>query len=234
MGGRRKRSIETDSEKVSPPSKMRSNSETSKADEILAKLDSLETRFKVIEKEVAELTKAVKEIKEIKQEVEAFKEVSSSFQKFELEAKRRSILIKGLPFKTSEKFETRVQTRAALADFFKKIDMTPTLVDYHRLGALKENEDGSKLAVRVQFVDLDQKFELFDKLKLKGRELREVSILTDYPSFQVQEFKKLSNLAYNLRQSNPGTRTRIVPKGLGLILQKRLNASDRWTSVSAQ
>jgi len=121
-----------------------------------------------------------------------------------------------------------------LADFFKKIDMTPTLVDYHRLGGLKEKENGSKVAIRVQFVDLDQKFELFDKLKLKGKELQEVSILTDYPSFQVAEFKTLSNAAFNLRQSNPGTKTRIVQKGLGLILQKRTSGNDRWTSVSLQ
>jgi hypothetical protein len=234
MGGRRKRSIEVDSEKVSPPSKMRSNSESSKADEILAKLDLLEARFKAIEKEVAELSKALKEVQTIREDVEQLKGASESFRQLELENKRRSILIRGLPFKTGEKFETRVQTRAALADFFKKVDMTPVLVDYHRLGGLKEKEDGSKVAVRVQFVDLDQKFELFDKLKLKGRELKEVSILTDYPSFQVPEFKKLSNLAYNLRQSNPGTRTRIVPKGLGLILQKKANATDRWTSVSSQ
>jgi hypothetical protein len=232
--GRRKRSIGLDSEKVSPPSKMRNNSESSKSDEILAKLDLLENRFKAIEKEVAELSKVLREVQTIKAEVESFRDLCTGYQKFELEAKKRSILIRGLPFKTKEKFETRVQTKAALADFFKRIDMTPTLVDYHRLGGLKEREDGSKVAIRVQFVDLDQKFELFDKLKLKGKELQEVSILTDYPSFQVTEFKNLSNAAYNLRQSNPGTRTRIVQKGLGLILQKRPNGNDRWTSVSLQ
>jgi hypothetical protein len=234
MGGRRKRSIGVDAEKVSPPSKMRNSSESSKSDEILAKLDLLETRFKAIEKEVADLSKALREVQMIKAEVESFKEVSVGFKKLELESKRRSVLIKGLPFKTKEKFETRVQTKAALADFFKKLDMTPTLVDYHRLGGLKEGETGSLVSVRVQFVDLDQKFELFDKLKLKGRELHDVSILTDYPSFQIAEFKALSGQAYNLRQSNPGTRTRIVPKGLGLVLQKRANGSDRWTTVSSQ
>ncbi len=110
--------------------------------------------------------------------------------------------------------------------------MTPHLVDYQRLGGLKAGEDGSKVAIRVQFVTVDQKFDLFDALKVKGREMNDISILTDYPSFQLQEFKKLSGVAFNLRKDHPGTKTRIVPKGLGLILQKRTSAQDRWTAVS--
>jgi hypothetical protein len=235
MGGKRtRRSLEVDAERVSPPSKMRSNSESSKSDEILAKLDSLENRFKAIEKEVGELTKTLREIEKVKSEVESLKSTCEGYQRFELENKKRSVLVRGLPFKSQDKFESRTQTRAALAEFFTKLGMTPTLVDYQRLGGVKEGEDGSKISVRLQFVDLDQKFEMYDKLKLKGRELKEVSILTDYPSFQIPEFKKLSNQAFNVRQANPGTKTRIVPKGLGLVLQQRVNGSSRWTPVSVQ
>jgi hypothetical protein len=238
MGGKRtRRSVEVESEKVSPPSKMRNSSESSKSDEILAKLDALEERFKAVETEVGELSRVLREMEAVKTEVDTLKSICSSYQRFELESKRRSVLVRGLPFKSHGKFETRVQTRAALAEFFTKLDMTPTLVDYQRLGGLRENENqdqGSKIAVRVQFVDLDQKFDMYDKLKVKGRELKEISILTDYPSFQIPEFKKLSGEAFNLRQANSGTRTRIVPKGLGLVLQKRTNGSDRWTTVSSQ
>ena len=229
MGAKRnRRSLDTDNEKVSPPSKM----SKSKSDEILAKLDLLEVRFLAVEKEVAELTRVVKEMESVKEEVESLKATCSGLQRLELEFKRRSVLVKGLPFKAKGKYETRVETREALADFFTRLEMTPTLVDYQRLGGYKDGEDGSKISVRLQFVDLDQKFELFDKLKLKGRELQDISILTDYPSFQLPEFKKLSGEAYNLRQANPGTKTRIVPKGLGLALQRRANTTDKWTSVS--
>jgi len=235
MGGKRtRRSLEVDAEKVSPPSKMRSNSESSKSDEILAKLDQLDTRFKAIEKEMSELSRFMKEMDAVKAEVEALKNDCAGYQRFELETKKRSVLIRGLPFKSQDKFESRTQTRAALAEFFTKLGMTPTLVDYQRLGGVKDGEDGSKISIRLQFVDLDQKFDMYDKLKLKGRELKDVSILTDYPSFQIPEFKKLSGQAFNLRQANPGTKTRIVPRGLSLVLQKRVNGSDRWTSVSTQ
>jgi len=137
-----------------------------------------------------------------------------------------------LKFKSEGKFESRQQTKAVLADFFGRVGMVPHLVDYQRLGGLKENEDGSKISIRVQFVDVDQKIGLFEKLKAKGRELQDVSVLTDYPTFQLKQFKALSETAYKIRKENPGTRTRVVPKGLGLSLQKRTNATDRWMSVS--
>lgn len=85
----------------------------------------------------------------------------------------------------------------------------------------------------MQFADVDQKFDLFDKLKTKGRELQHVSVLTDYPSFQLKQFKQLSEAAFKIRQDKPGTKTRIVPKGLGLILQKRTGVDAPWTPVSA-
>lgn len=234
MGKRNRRSVEVESEKVSPPAKMRGVGESSKSDEILAKLDALDARFKVVEKEVLEISRVLKEMESVREEVGALKDMCTGFQRFELESKKRSVLVRGLPFKTRDKFESRLQTREALAEFFARLDMTPTLVDYQRLGGARENEDGSKVSVRLQFVDLDQKFELFDKLKGKGRELHDVSILTDYPSFQIPEFKKLSGKAYNLRQATPGIKTRIIPKGLGLNLQIRMNGQDRWTTVSAQ
>ena len=108
----------------------------------------------------------------------------------------------------------------------------PHLVDYQRLGALRADEDGSKISIRVEFLDVDQRITLFDKLKLKGKELNKYSILTDYPKFQLQEFKKLSGKAYELRKSNPGVKTRIVPKGLGLVLQRRDYPEGKWMAVS--
>jgi hypothetical protein len=236
MGGKRNRkSLEQDLEKVSPPSKMSlRNRSDSKSDEILAKLEAIETRFDSLEKEVAEIKRVLQELEATKNEVAALKETCDGFKRLELDTKRRSILVKGIPFATKEKFENRQQTKAALAGLFGRLGMTPHLVDYHRLGGVKGDEDGTKVPIRVLFTDVDQKLDLFDKLKGKGREMQDVSILTDYPSFQLPEFKKLSNQAFKLRADNPGTRTRIVPKGLGLTLQKRMSATDRWTTVSTR
>lgn len=229
--------------KVSPPNKMSKNRRNSESNEVLGKLDSIETkfgakldsieaRFANLEKEVAQIAKVLKEIETVKAEVDSLKEAVTGFKRLEMDVKKRCVLVRGLKFQTSDKYESRIQTRAALADFFGKLGMTPHLVDYHRLGGRGEDGDGSKVSVKVEFVNVDQKFELFEKLKSKGRELSAYSVLTDYPSFQQAEFKQLSEKAYNLRRLTPGTKTRIVPKGLGLVLQQRGANADRWTAVS--
>jgi hypothetical protein len=233
--GSKKRILDKDSDKVSPPGKMGRNRNVSESgtQEILAKLDQLEARFVNIEKEVTQINNVLKEMEKVKAEVESLKTAVTGFQRLELDSKRRCVLIRGLKFKSPEKFETRTQTREALAEFFKLLDMAPHLVDYHRLGGRKIEEDGSKVSVRVEFADVDQKFKLFELLKSKGRELAAYSVLTDYPSFQLPEFKLLSERAYNLRTATPGTKTRIVAKGLGLVLQRRTNSTDKWMAVSA-
>jgi hypothetical protein len=252
MGRNSKRPLDRDSSKVSPPSKMAGglggsgasrgeNSEVlAKLTSIEAKFDSLESRFTNLEVEVAEISRVLKEIESVKgevdnlrSEVDILKVSLNGFQRMEIEAKRRSILIKGLRFESGDKrFETRTQTKAALSKFFEKVDLTPHLVDYYRLGGRRDDEDGSRVCVRVQFDDVDQKFELFEKLKSSGRTLSDYSILTDYPSFQQQEFKALSGKAYELRTATPGLKTRIVPKGLGLQLQTRAGSEHKWTAVS--
>jgi TolA-binding protein len=236
--GRPKRSLETDQAKVSPPNKMPNrNSRSTSSDrsaEILTQIAQLKEKFSQIEKEVAEITKFVREVESLRGKVSELHETCESFQRLELKNKKRCVLLRGLSFKSEGKFETRQQTKAVLADFFGRVDMVPHLVDYQRLGGLRPNENGSKISIRVQFVDVDQKFDLFDKLKTKGRELQDVSVLTDYPSFQLKQFKQLSEAAYNIRKENPGTKTRIVPKGLGLTLQRRSAGLDStWIPVSA-
>jgi hypothetical protein len=86
---------------------------------------------------------------------------------------------------------------------------------------------------RIVFEDMDRKYTLFEKMKEKGRdaEIRDIKILNDYPKFQVETAKQLNAEAYQIRKVNPGTRTRVVPKGLGLTLQTRTDASEKWTNT---
>ena len=248
MGRNSKRPLDRDSVQISPPNKMAGGSKSSdhnsevlaKLSSIEAKFDSFQTRFSKLEKEVADIATALREMEAVKEDVDSLraeidnlKESVSGYQRMEIESKRRSVLVRGLKFESRDsKFETRTQTRAALATFFDRLGLTPHLVDYYRLGGRKENEDGSKVSIRIQFDDVDQKFDMFEKLKSAGQALSDISILTDYPSFQQQEFKALSTKAYNLRTATPGVKTRIVPKGLGLTLQTRPNAGAKWTTVS--
>ena len=226
---RKKRSFEVDTEKFSPPSKM--NRDDTQA--LMAKLDSLEARFAKVEQELADLNRVVSKFEGIRTEIDSLKESQGCFQRLEIESKKRCVLIRGLEFQTDQKYETRAQTREALATFFDQVGMEgPHLVDYQRLGALKAGEDGSGISIRVEFSDVDQRITLFDKLKLKGKELSKYSILTDYPKFQLQEFKRLSGKAYEIRKSTTGVKTRIVPKGLGLVLQRKDSPEGKWMAVS--
>jgi hypothetical protein len=232
--GKNKRSFESDSSKISPPNKMPARGRSGSVDrssQILSEIALLREKFTELEKEVAEISKFVREVESLRTRVEAVQESCESFQRLELDNKKRCVLLRGLKFRSTEQqYETRQQTKAVLAEFFTRAGMAPHLVDYQRLGGLRTGENGSKISIRVQFVDVDQKFDLFDKLKAKGRELEDVSVLTDYPSFQLKRFKQLSDAAYKIRQETPGTKTRIVPKGLTLNLQRRPTKDDRWTA----
>jgi hypothetical protein len=247
MGKNNKRPLDRDSEKTSPPCKMPGSAKSAES-EILSKLSSFESkvdsrfesfsaRFTSLEKEVTDIARALREIEAVRvevgnlrSEVEGLKVAVQGYQRLEIETKRRSVLVKGLKFESEgRKFETRAQTLKALEKFFTRLNMSPHLVDYYRLGGLREGEDGAKVCVRVQFDDVDQKMAMFEKLKSNGQSFSDVSILTDYPSFQQQDFKILSGKAFELRKATPGIKTRIVPKGLGLVLQTRPNANAQWT-----
>jgi hypothetical protein len=235
MGGKgNKRNIsEINSEKVSPPNKMTRNQASGDAEpsnsDLMERLTAFELRFNKIDSELAGINKIVREFEMMKAEV---RESCDGYRRLEIEGKKRSVLIKGLPFKSAGQYETRKDTKEALKGFFDRIGMGAHLVDYQRLGGLKEGENGSKIPIRVQFADVDLRFDMFDKLKAKGQEMKDVSVLTDYPDFQIPEFKRLSNIAYRLRKDQVGTRTRIVPRGLKLLLQTRANVDDKWKTVS--
>jgi hypothetical protein len=196
----------------------------------MERLNAFELRFNKIDSELARITKVVTELEAMKAEV---RESCDGYRRLEIEGKKRSVLVKGLPFKSSGQYETRRETKEALKGFFDRLGMGAHLVDYQRLGGLKEGENGSKIPIRVQFADVDLRFDMFDKLKAKGQEMKDVSVLTDYPEFQIPEFKRLSNLAYRIRKDQVGTRTRIVPRGLKLLLQTRANVDDKWKTVSS-
>ena len=236
MGGKgnKKRNIsELNSEKISPPNKMTRNQGTLEGEpsttDLMDRLNAFELRFNRIDSELAGISKIVREFETMKTEV---RESCDGYRRLEIEGKKRSVLVKGLPFKSAGQYETRKDTKEALKGFFDRLGMGAHLVDYQRLGGLKDGENGSKIPIRIQFADVDLRFEMFDKLKAKGQAMKDVSVLTDYPEFQIPEFKRLSNHAYRIRKDQVGTRTRIVPRGLKLLLQTKANADDKWRTVS--
>jgi len=231
-------------ELISPPSKMsknnRPNDNPSNADlmdqlnqlvssnsDVIQKIEQLEKRFDRVEK-------LYEEVEELRKKVAILSKPLESFRRFEIERKQKSVLIKGLDTYSTKKFETRIETLKRVSDLFAHLGLGLTMEDYQRLGPLKPNDPGSTL-VRLQFWSRDDKSQLFAKFKqfTDDEVVKSLSLINDYPSFQLADVKRLSNEAYKLRQKDKRIKTRIVPRGLEVQLQRR-EPSGAWTTVNTQ
>jgi hypothetical protein len=216
-------------EKVSPPAKMTKGASGS------VTLADVMREILEIKKDNLEFHKWVKEVQGIKEKIETIDSAIEDFRRLEIDAKKTCVLIKGVKFVGKKKFETRKETHEGLKALFADLGgFTGQLLDYYRLGGRRdESDNGSKVPIRVIFVDVDQKYELYDALRTYGKSpnVKNIQILNDYPKFQVAEVKKLNQKGYELRQETPGLRTRIVPKGLSVVLQSRKSTEDKWTLV---
>jgi len=235
MDRKRNRTIankENLSEKVSPPPKM------TKGDSGSVTLEDVMREILEIRKDNLEFHKWVKEVQGLKEEVKAINLAIDDFRRSEIDAKKTCVLIKGVKFSGNGKFESRKDTHNGLKALFAELGgFTGHLLDYYRLGGKRDqNDDGAKVPIRVIFVDVDQKYELYDLLRTHGKKpsVRKIQILNDYPKFQVDEAKRLNQIGYDLRQGTQGLRTRIVPKGISLVLQSRRTADEKWTAVREQ
>jgi hypothetical protein len=238
----RKRTRNTDTcdincEKVSPPSKMNKGASSGSItlSDVMKEILEIKSKMTKIEEDNLEFQKWAKEVKDLKNKIEDIDLAIDDFRRSEIEAKKSCVLIKGLKFTGKGKFETRNETRESLRSLFNDLGgFKSHMFDYYRMGGKKDlREDGAKIPVRVIFVDVDQKFELFNLLRTHGKKpsVKNIQILNDYPKFQVTEVKKLNQKGYELRQQNKDLRTRIVPKGLSLILQSRTSSEEKWTAV---
>ena len=199
------------SDQVSPPYKMSKNNQTpsgnqpSNADlmaqlnqliasntDMVQKIDSLEKRFTLVEK-------LFEEIETLKKEVERLSNQNKShdgFRRFEVEQKKKSILVKGIPSVTKKKYESRQETYDCVNQLFEHIGLNLTLEDYQRLGPIKPEDSGSTL-IRLVFWTIDDKSQIFAKIQEFSDDpiVKKISLINDYPLFQIADVKKLSDQA---------------------------------------
>jgi len=196
---------------------------------MMTKIDQLEKKFSLMEKLFGEVENLKKEVENLKKGGRS----NDAFKRFEVEQKKKSLLVKGLESLTSKKYETRSETFQRVTEMFEHLGLNLTLEDYQRLGPIKPGETGSTM-VRLQFWSKDDKAQLFAKFKQYGTDsvVKRISLINDYPLFQLAEVKRLSNEAYKLRQRDRSTKTRIVPQGLEVKLQTRQGREGKWQTVS--
>ncbi len=134
---------------------------------------------------------------------------------------------------TNKKYEPRGETYDRVSELFGHIGLTLTLEDYQRLGPIKSDDPGSTL-VRLQFWSKDDKAQIYAKFKEYSDDpvIKKISLINDYPLFQLNEVKKLSEESFRLRQKDKRIKTRIVPRGLGVQLQTRSGTTGKWMTVS--
>jgi hypothetical protein len=230
------------SEQISPPHKMAKNNQPSNADlmtqlsqlvvantDVIQKIENLEKRFSLVEKLLDEVDKLKKEVDRLSKQSSP----NDGFKRFEIERRQKSILLKGLESTTNRKYESRQETYDRVNELLTYLGMSLTLEDYQRLGPIKPGESGSTL-VRLQFWTRDDKSQIFAKFKEFANDqwIKKISLINDYPLFQLAEVKKLSDEAYRLRQTDKSIKTRIVPRGLELRLQSRRGPAGKWMMVS--
>ncbi len=234
----------TQTEQVSPPHKMAKSNKDSQpsnsdlmdqlsrlveANEgMLKKIDLIEKRFEKVEK-------IFDEVESLKRQVARMSKPMEGLRRLEVEMKKKAILVKGLDSPSNKKYETRSETYRVVQGLFDHVGLNLTLEDYQRLGPLKPNDTGSTM-VRLQFWSKDDKSLLFAKFKefSEDERIKKVSLINDYPLFQLADVKRLSNKAYAIRQKDKRIKNRIVPRGLDVQLQQRnsRDPSGKWTTVS--
>ena len=228
--GRDKKRDRAAGDTMSPPSKVSKTSDESHQ-ELMNRISEMEKNF---EKRFDTVDRLLGEIDTLKKEVDRLSKLNEGFRKFEVEQKKKCILVKGLTSNTKNTYETRNETRLRVNKLFEHIDLNLHIEDYQRLGPIKQGESGNTL-VRIQFYCQDDKSLVFEKFKDIGgtdEVLKKLSLIHDYPSFQLATVKKLSNAAYEIRKKAPGTKTRIVPRGLDVQLQTKAKNAEKWTTVS--
>jgi hypothetical protein len=230
----------TSAELLSPPHKMAKNKDNQPSNSdlmgqltqlietntgILKRLDQIEEKFEKVEK-------VFDEVERLKKQVAMMSKPFESLRRMEVEQKKKSILVKGLDSFSTKKYETRTETCNRIQNLFDHIGLNLTLEDYQRLGPLKPNATGDTL-VRLQFWSKDDKSALFAKFKEFNNDaiVKKVSLINDFPLFQLAEVKRLSNEAFKIRQKDKRVKTRIIPRGLEVILQQR-DHSGSWTTVN--
>ena len=84
-------------------------------------------------------------------------------------------------------------------NLFEHIGLNLTLQDYQRLGPIKPDDPGNTL-VRLVFWTIDDKSQIFAKMQEFPDDpiVKKISLINDYPLFQIADVKKLSDEAYNL------------------------------------
>jgi hypothetical protein len=169
----------------------------------------------------------------LSKKVESLIKPQDGFRRFKIEQKKKSILLKGLRNSTNKKYESRQKTYDKINELFMHIGLNLTLEDYQRLGPIKPEDPGSTL-VRLQFWTKDDKSQVFSKFKEYSSDevVKSISLINDYPLFQLAEVKRHSEQACKIRKEDRLVKTRIVPSGLELRLQTRRGATGKWTMES--
>ena len=196
----------------------------------LLELDEKVKLFELLKVKVDQVVKGVNELKER----------DRSLKLAEIDAKRYWLVVKGMKFhQDATNYETRTQTRDVLEAMFKFMGVNIELADYFRVqsrggrGASgRSGQPGQQQQelnlTKIRFISIDDKLLLFSKVAELGKDgnLRHISFQDDLPNFLVKTFKELDKVAYDLRKAE-GVKTRIVTRGVDLILQQKVNPLDQ-------
>ncbi len=144
----------------------------------------------------------------MKKKVEALKETCSSFQRLEIEDKKRSVLVRELKFWRGRSLRPDHKQRRWV---FWASRWETFFVNYQKLGGLKDNNDGSKASIKVlhAFMDL---IRIWPCLRSWEAESEGLGSPRYQNSARLWEFKQFYEVEFRIRTSSPATQTRVVQR----------------------
>ena len=170
-----------------------------------------------------------KEVASLQKEVSNLKNEVLNHQ---IRLSAKSVIIRGLPqIKTGR--ESQIELKNQFENVLKELEISQmvTTSDIFRLKSNKERVGRSEfLPTKVEFLTRFQKGLFMSKLK-NFKNFKNIQVSFDIPKLLLGQSNELEKKAFELRQLEPTTKTRVMLKGQKLALFARRETEQHFHEV---
>ena len=167
------------------------------------------------------------------------KELKNRILEIEIEKSSECVIIKNLPPKKTKnkENETQVELKENFQQILKEMKVQDQIrtCDIFRLKPKAKAAYGGKCSfspVKVRLGSrLDRGLFMANLKKLQNGEFKEIKVGIDVPKELLELHKELDLKAFEFRNKFPGSKTKIAPNKLTLVLLTRKKNEDKFTEI---
>ena len=160
--------------------------------------------------------------------------LEDSNKKQECDKVQNGVVVRGLPLNKDAKNgkETTDQTLKQIKHWIKSTNLTLNSNDITKCHRGPNKYNSKPGAIFIYLNDSQTKRSLYQDLsqtkenELKDSNYNKIAVTDIFPSYLKKDLSLLEEKAYQIRQSEPGTKTRIVLRDLQLTLTKKLPGEE--------